>query len=128
MAVASGTTISLGRGVVKHTWTLTSTASVGRPATLVRLPDKTLHVRGTFAGCTVVMIGSNQLATTAAASLTTQTLNDSRGETNAASFTAANVVQLNENPNLIYPKISSLGTSATLKSVIVEVVAQSMKR
>lgn len=128
MATVSGTGTWLSRGVYKHSWTLTSTASTGRPATLASLPDKTMSVRGTFAGCTVALIGSNQSATVAQASLTTQSLNDSRGEGNALSFTAANVVTVVENPNLIYPKLTALGTSVTVKSVVVEVVAQSARR
>ena len=128
MATVSGTTVWRSRGVAYHSWTLTSSATVGRPATLAMLPDKTLSVRGTFANATVVLIGSNQSATVAQASLATQTLNDSRGEGNAASFTAANTVQILENPNLIYPKITALGATGALKSILVEIVAQSTRR
>lgn len=128
MATASGTSVWIARGVLKHTWTLTSLVTVGRPATLASLPDKTVHVRGTFATKTVVLVGSNQDATTAQASLTTQALNDTRGESNALSFTAANVVQVLENPNLIYPKISSLGTGASAASITIDVIAQSTRR
>jgi len=129
MATVSGLSVWLGRGIVKHSWTLTSSATVGRPATLASLPDKTLSVRGTFAGSTIILVGTNQSATVAQSSLATQTLNDSRGEGNPLSFTAANTVQVNENPNLIYPKITALGaTTGGLKSILVEVVAQSTRR
>lgn len=125
MATASGTVVSLARGVVKQTWTLTGTVTVGRPATLSRYPDKTLSVRGTFAGGTVLIIGSNQSATVAQGSLATQSLNDTRGEGNALSFSAANTVAILENPNLIYPKLTT--TSGTT-SLTIEIVAQSTRR
>jgi hypothetical protein len=129
MATVSGLTTNIARGVVKVSWTLTSSATVGRPAAMSRFPDKTLHVRGTFANGTVLLIGSNQSATIAQASLTTQALNDTRGEGNALTFTAANVVQILENPNLVYPKLSALGASAGgPKAIIVELIAQSTRR
>jgi hypothetical protein len=130
MATASGTSVFMARGVVKHTWTLTSAASVGRPATLSRFPDKTVHVRGTFGGATIIMCGANHSATVALSSLTSLValpVNDTRGEGNAASFAAANIVQILENPNLLLPRISVLGTG-TGKNIIVEVVAQSTRR
>lgn len=133
MPTASGTSVFLARGVVKHTWTLTSTASVGRPATLSRFPDKTVHVRGVFSGASVSIFGGNQSATagtlvTGAGANNVAVLNDSRGEGNAATFTAANAVVLLENPNIILPKITALGTAAPARSIIVEIVAQSTRR
>lgn len=128
MALASGTSVFLAKGVVKHSWTLTSSATSGRPATLSRFPDKTVQFRGTFTNATVVLCGSNQSATVATASLTTGSLSDSRGEANPISVTAANIMQVLENPNLIYPKIVSLGTAGTAKSITIDVVAQSTKR
>ena len=127
MATASGTSVWRSRGVLAHSWTLTSSATTGRPATIASLPDKTVSVRGTFGGCTVVLIGSNQTATVAQGSLATQSLNDTRGEGNALSFTSANTVAVLENPNLIYPKMIVLGTG-TGKSVIISILAQSTRR
>jgi len=128
MALASGTSVFLAKGVVKHSWTLTSSATSGRPATLSRFPDKVVQFSGTFTNATVVLCGSNQSATVATASLTTGALADSRGEANPISVTAAGIVQVLENTNLIYPKIVSTGATGALKNIGVTIVAQSTKR
>jgi hypothetical protein len=126
VATASGISVFRARGVIAHTWVLTNTATVGRPATLVAYPDKTVQVRGTFgAGGTVVICGSNQSATVAQASLTTGALSDSRGEANPLTVTTANILQVLENPNLIYPKLTVASGSTSLT---VTVVAQSTRR
>lgn len=131
MAFVSGTTTALGKGVVRHLWTLTSLATIGRPFTGVQYPDKTLTIQGTFSNANVTIIGSNQSATVANASLlgTGHAINDTRGEGNPLTFTAANTVAILENPNLIYPKIVSLGaTTGGAKSLNITIVAQSTKR
>jgi hypothetical protein len=129
MATASGTTVWLARGVVKVTWLLTGTVTVGRPARLPNLPDKVVHVRGTFAGggtVSVSMFGSNASGGTGAlATSSAFALNDSRGEGNALAFTAPDGRQINENPNLIFPKLT-VASGAT--AITIEVVAQSAKR
>jgi len=129
MATVSGTGVWLARGVYKHTWVLSGVSSVGRPATLASLPDKVVSVRGTFgaAGVSLSILGSNASgpATGALATSTAFVLNDSRGEGNALAFTAVDGRQVNENPNLIFPKIT-LGSGTT--ALTVEVVAQSPKR
>jgi hypothetical protein len=128
MATASGTTTALGKGRIQVQWTLTSSATVGRPATIGAYPDKTYSARGTFGGATVTILGSNQSATVAQGSLATQALNDTRGEGNAMTFSSAgNILQGLENPNLIWPRITTLGTG-TGKSIIVTVHASSTRR
>lgn len=131
MATASGVGVWVAKGVYRHTWTLTGTVTNGRPACMPTLPDKTVHVRGTFGGTGTVsltMFGSNVGPSGAAAALATSSafaLNDSRGEGNALTFTAVDGRQVNENPNLIFPKLTVVsGTTA----LTVEVVAQSTKR
>lgn len=129
MATVSGTGVWLSRGVYKHTWVLSGVSSVGRPATLASLPDKIVHVRGTFgaAGVSLSMFGSNATgpATGALATSSAFALNDSRGEGNALAFTAADGRQINENPNLIFPKITT-GSGTT--ALTIEIVAQSAQR
>jgi len=129
MATASGNTVWLARGVAKTTWLLTGTVTVGRPERLSRLPDKNVTVRGTFGGVGTVnvnMYGSNASGGTGAlATSAAFILNDSRGEGNALAFTGIDGRQINENPNLIFPKLTiASGTTA----LTVEVVSQSARR
>ena len=132
MATASGTGVWVAKGAYKRTWVLTSTATVGKPDCLVGLPDKTVSVRGTFAGTgtvSVTLFGSNQSATViAAGALATAgcfALNDSRGEGNALTFTAIDGRQVNENSNRIFPKLTVVSGNT---AITVEVGAQSTKR
>jgi len=130
MATATGVGTWLGKGVYKHTWTLTGSVTVGRPATLASLPDKTLQVRGTFGGAGTVsltMFGSNASGPSTGALATSAAfpLNDSRGDSNALTLTAVDGRQINENPNLIFPKLT-VASGAT--SLTIEIIAQSTKR
>jgi len=127
MATASGVGVWMARGVYRHTWTLTGTVTVGKPATLAGLPDKTVSVRGTFgAGGSVTLFGSTASGTGAALATTAAfALNDNRGEGNVMTFTANDGRQINENPHLIFPKLT-VASGAT--ALTVEITAQSPKR
>jgi hypothetical protein len=124
MATASGVGQWVAKGVYHHKWSLTGTVTNGRPAVIPNLPDKTIQVRGTFAGggtVSVTIFGSNATAG-AAGSLATSAafpLNDSRGDGNAMTFTAVDGRQINENPFCIFPKLTTVsgGTSLTVELV-----------
>ena len=123
MAV-SAAIIESAKGVYSVSWTLNknSGATSGTPLDAPHLPDKTLEVGGTFSGATVVVEGHN--ATTATGG-TYQTMNDSRGEGNALSFTAANIVAINENPRFIRARLT---TATGTPSITVKITAQGARR
>ena len=130
MATASGSTTSVAKGVVRTVWTLTGTVTVGRPESPSRYPDKSFHVRGTFGGGTIAIEGSNLLVGATGLSATGNwfTMNDSRGEGNALTFTAADGRTALENPNVIRPRWSAALASTVTPSVTVTMMAQSVKR
>jgi hypothetical protein len=82
-------------------------------------PDKTCQVIGTFGNVTITIQGSNDNGTTYT------DLNDSRGEGYSLAFTAANILQILENPQKIRPSVST-ATGTTDLDVII--IAQSGKR
>lgn len=93
----------VSRGIHRTSWTGLLNSDDGAPASLSRLPDKTVQVKGTFgAGGTVVIEGSND------GGATYVTLNDSRGETTGAlSFTGADVRTILENTELVRPRVTA---------------------
>lgn len=108
---------NIAKGAYKVTWSglgVTSSDDVG--AALV-IPQGyqaiDIQVIGTFANATVTIQGSNDGGTTYA------TLNDSRGEGNAMTFTAADLKKLNEIPQQIRPLLSSgSGTNVSVIAVV----------
>jgi len=99
--------------MLRATWTLTN-GDDGVPLDAPSYPDKTLTVRGTFgAGGTCILEGAD------AASTTYSTLNDSRGEGNALSFTAQDTRVVNENPGKIRPRVTA-GDGTTSIIVVIE--------
>lgn len=102
-----------GKGVVNVTWSSLANGDDGRAEDLTRFPDKTVQVKGTFgAGGTIILEGSNDGGTTY------HTLNDSRGEGNALSFTAADMRIILENASLIRPRVTA-GDGTTSLTVII---------
>src|SRR5689334_4258332 len=130
MATASGNTSFVGRGVIRTVWTLTGTATVGRPESVARFPDKTIHVRGTFGGGTIQIEGSNLAVGATGLSATGNwfALNDSRGEGNALTYTTADGRVALENPNVIRPRWNAALASTVTPNVTITMVAQSTRR
>jgi hypothetical protein len=119
---AAGVSVWKSRGVLETTWSglgITAGATSGAALDAPALPDKTVQVKGTFAGGTVVIEGSNDGGTTY------HTLNDSRGEGNALSLTTADTRTILENPGLIRPRLT---TASGATSITVVVYSQSTRR
>lgn len=114
MATVSGTGKWLGKGVHKHTWAALANGDSGSWLSAADLSDKSLHVYGTFGtGGTLIMEGSNNEGVSAVS------LNDSRGEGNALSFTAENLVTILENPERIRPRVTAGDGTTSLTVVVV---------
>ena len=89
----------LAKGVYKTTWeTLTGTGDTAAAERAAAVPDKTIHVFGTFESATVTIQGSNDGGTTYT------TLADPNG--NALTFSANGMETILENPQLIRPTAS----------------------
>lgn len=117
MAITSGTGVWINNRVHKQTWAAIPNGNQGSALSNPGLNDKTVQILGTFgAGGTVVIEGSNDGGTTWA------TLNDSRGEGSALSFTAANIVTILENPERIRPNVTSGDGTTAITVIIVSVV------
>jgi hypothetical protein len=120
MATVAATHVWVARGVLKTTWAGLGDGDVGDGLSAPHLPDKTIQVIGTFgSGGSVTAQGSNDSGTTY------HDLNDSRGEGNAATFTAADIRMLVENPELVRPNVTA-GDQDTDLTVII--ISQSGRR
>jgi hypothetical protein len=111
-------TITLSpQGVVTAVWTPLANGDVGAPLDAVGYPDKTVAIFGTFgAGGSLTIQGR---ASSAGAQDTDYTaLNDSRGEGNALTFTAADIRVVNENPQFIRPAVTAGDGTTALKCVM----------
>lgn len=114
MAIVSYTGKWIGKRTHKATWANLANGDSGSAYGAAKLQDKTVQILGTFgAGGTVVIEGSNDGGATWA------TLNDSRGEGNALSFTSANIVTILENTELIRPRVTTGDGTTNLTVVIV---------
>jgi len=116
MATVNGTGSWIAPGVHKQTWTALASGDVGNALTAPNLPDKTVHLTGTFNTATCVIQGSND-------GTNYETLADPNG--NALSFTATGIETILENVQYIRPKTGTAGGSA---AITVTVVSQSAKR
>ena len=116
MTVAHNGIAALCKGAYRVTWSGLGVASSADSGAGVIVPGRydsiQIQVLGTFAGATITIEGSNDGGTTWA------TLNDSRGEGNAMTFTAADLRKLNETPNQIRPTISA-GSASNLSVVAI---------
>ena len=113
---AAGST-PVSKGVIAVQWTSWAGTTTGIPLTLAAYPDKTVAAHGTWGGATLVVEGSMD-------GTNYFTLNDSRGEGNAISLTADNIVTILENPYYVRCK----PTGGTGTALTVTIVAQSGRR
>ncbi len=107
----------IAKGVLKSQWTTVAGATTCLPLDAPHLPDKTVQATGTWGGATLVVQGS-------ADNVTYVGLNDSRGEGNAISMSADNIVTIAENPQYIRA-VTSGGTGTSLT---VTITSQSTQR
>lgn len=116
MTVSYGPIADLGKGAYKVVWSNIGVASSADSGSAVVIPSQyteiTIQVLGTFAGATITIEGSNDGGTTYA------TLNDTRGEGNAMTFTSADIRKLNEVPQQIRPTITA-GSASNLNVIAV---------
>lgn len=102
----------IAKSVVKCTWGTLANTDVGAGNGMLRWPDKTVQITGTFGGATVNIEGSND------GGLTWFVLNDSRGEGNPLTLTAADGRQIMENAELIRPNVSGGGGTTAITVTI----------
>jgi hypothetical protein len=121
MAVITGKHEWIAKGVLKSTWLAVLASSTGTALAAPNLPDKTVQVFGSFFGVTITLEGSNDAGTT------WFTLNDTRGEGNALTFTSADGRMVNENPELIRVSTGS-GDSGGTTSVAIIITSSSGRR
>lgn len=114
MTTVSPSTVFIGKEVVKITWTPLANGDVGASESPSRYTDKTVQVKGTFGvGGSVSIEGSNDGGTT------WHTLNDSRGEGNALTFTSADTRAIAENPQLMRANCTAGDGTTSLTVIIV---------
>jgi hypothetical protein len=114
MATRTHSGVWLSKGVYQVTWSGLLNGDVGDDVNLSQFPDKSVQIKGTpGAGGTLVIEGSNDGGTTRAQ------LNDSRGETNALSFTAVDIRTVLENTQVIRPNVTGGDGTTNLAVVIV---------
>lgn len=109
--------VFIAKGVLQTQWLAWAGVTTGVPITEVAYPDKTVSAHGTWGGATLVVEGSED-------GTNYFTLNDSRGEGNAISLTADNIVTILENPRYIRCKT----TGGTGTALTVTITAQSAQR
>lgn len=103
----------LAKGIHRTTWTFTGTsAGSGAAHDPFMLPDKSIHVFGTFGGGTLTIQGSNQAASVSAF----HTLNDANG--NAMAFTTSVIEQVLENTRFIRPRVTTAGAALSLTAIL----------
>ena len=116
MTVAHNGIAAIAKGAYRVTWSGLGVASSADSGAAVIIPGRydsvQIQVLGTFAGATITIEGSNDGGTTWA------TLNDSRGEGNAMTFTSADLRKLNEASLAIRPTITA-GSASDLSVVAV---------
>ena len=109
--------VAIAKGVLQTRWTTFAGVTTSIPISAPHLPDKTISAHGTWGSATLVVQGSDD-------GTNYFTLNDSRGEGNAVSLTADNIVTILENPRYIQVKT----TGGTGTSLTVTITAQSGQR
>src|SRR3990170_6577208 len=102
MAVKAASVTFPQKGVCKVSWSALANGDTGNVQDLSRYPDRTVQVLGTFGvGGSVNVEGSNDGGTTFAI------LNDSRGEGNPLTITAADMRTILESPAGIRPNVTA---------------------
>ncbi len=117
MAVRAGLCERVGRRTVKVTWTGLLNGDTGAWVTLRGMTDKTVQVKGTWGtGGSLSMEGSNDGSTAFV-------VNDTRGETNPATLTAAStaILTLAEHGAAIRPNVTA-GDGTTNLTLILTAV------
>ena len=113
MAVRAALTENVQRQVYRVTWSGLLNGDTGTPEAPARFDRITAQVKGTFgAGGSVNIEGSMDGGTTWAV------LNDTRGESNALTFTAADIRRANESPLLIRPNVTAGDGTTTLVVIL----------
>ena len=116
----------VAKGVIKVTWSgvgvvSTSTTVIYGAASLPQYPDKTVECRGNF------LSAGLSIRVCSIATGVYNTLNDSRGEGNALTFTAADTKVCLENPLFIKPTVST-ATANTNRSITITIMGYSNRR
>ena len=113
VATTSGAMVYVAAGVAKTTWAAIPNGNQGSPMSAPDYADKSVQVSGTFGAAGSVSIeGSNDGSTW-------HVLNDSRGEGNAITLTAADTRTIMENPLFIRPNVTAGdGTTALTVSIV----------
>jgi len=110
MATRTHVGVWLSKGVYRVTWTGLLNGDVGDDVDLGMFPDKSVQVEGTFGtGGTISVEGSND-------GTNRRILNDSRGEGNPLTLTAADVRVVLENTKQVRPNVTA-GDGTTSLSV-----------
>jgi len=115
----------LARGVFRQEWTSFNALGAGQAMDGAMLPDKSVHVQGTWGtGTTTLVIqGSNTATSITSTGGTWFTLNDPQG--NALSFATGKIEQILENTKYVRPRLTAKSATTDLT---VAIVAQSVKR
>lgn len=112
MATVFGVSQWVSDRVVKITWGPLANGDVGAGESLSGFDNVTFQVKGTFgAGGSINMEGSNDSGTTY------HILNDTRGEGNALTLTAADTRRINERPQQLRPNVTA-GDGTTALTVV----------
>lgn len=111
----SHTTTAPEKGVAKSVWLALASGTAtltGTPENYSRYQSITVQVKGTFAGATLSILGSQDGSNY-------QILNDSRGEGNALSFTGADVRTCTDVPQYVRPEITAAASGTTSLDVYI---------
>lgn len=120
MATRIPTITAPGPRLIRAVWTGLLNGDVGQALDAPGYPDKTVCMYGTFGvGGTIVVQGRGIAAGVTDSDYTT--LNDTRGEGNALTFTASDVRTINENPDLVRPSVTAGDGSTSLICIITAV-------
>lgn len=106
--VATVKTELVENNAIAITWEELGGAETGPQASVARWVNRSVQVKGTFGGATVVLHGSNDGVTFAA-------LNDLEG--NPISLTAAGILSIMENTRFVRP-VSSGGTGSDIDVIL----------
>lgn len=102
----------LGRGLHQSKWTGLLNGDDGAAQLNGSLPDKTVHVKGTFGtGGTIIIEGSNDGSTW-------KTLTDPQGT--ALSFTAEGMEAVQESPAYMRPRVTAGDGTTDLTCILIE--------
>jgi hypothetical protein len=113
VSTQNGTFIIGNNGVATLTWATLTNGNVGQYMEVGRIPDKTVHVSGTFGSATLTWQGSND-------GTNFYTLTDADGADLA--FTAAGLALCREAPKYIRPSAAGGGGTTSLNCYVSGIV------